>query len=209
MAKILITAGPTRQYLDPVRYLSNASSGQMGACLAIAAIERGHQVVVVSGPVQITYPAAAKIIDVVSTQDMLDAASAVFAECDGVIAAAAPCDFQPTVISDQKIRKSGSVWNLQLTETPDVIGSLAQQKRPEQWLVGFALETDDGVTRAKEKLIRKSLDLIILNGVSAINSNFNQIQMIDSATDHPASYEGKKIDVARRIVTEIENRLIR
>ena len=95
MAKILITSGPTRQYVDPVRYISNASSGQMGSCLAQAALDLGHEVTIISGPVLVEYPKQATLIDVVSTEDMLEAAIETFATCDGLIGAAAPCDYRP------------------------------------------------------------------------------------------------------------------
>ena len=93
MARLLITSGPTRQYIDPVRYLSNASSGQMGACLAVAALAAGHEVVIVSGPVQIEYPKGAKHVPIISTEEMLAAAIEEFEDCDGLIGAAAPCDY--------------------------------------------------------------------------------------------------------------------
>lgn len=208
MAKILITSGPTRQYLDPVRYLSNASSGQMGSCLASAALELDHEVVIVTGPVEISYPAEAQVIRVVSTEEMLQAARSVFPDCDGMIGAAAPCDFQPATVASEKIRKSGQQWTLTLTETPDVIGTLAREKKTGQWLVGFALETGEGVARAREKLLRKSLDLIILNDASAIDSKFNHVQLIDHSNEGPCSFAGKKIEVARYLLAEIEHRLI-
>ena len=107
MSRILITSGPTRQYLDPVRYLTNASSGRMGAALAAAAIEAGHEVVIVSGPVEVTYPAGADVMPVVSTEDMLAACLKAFPACDGLIAVAAPCDYRPLAVAEQKIRKSG------------------------------------------------------------------------------------------------------
>src|SRR5690349_25054315 len=95
MARILITSGPTRQYLDPVRYLTNASSGRMGAALAAAALELGHKVTIVSGPVEVPYPAGAEVINVVSTEEMLAAAREAFERSDGLIGAAAPCDYRP------------------------------------------------------------------------------------------------------------------
>src|SRR5687768_6173023 len=102
MARILITSGPTRQYLDPVRYLTNASSGRMGAALAAAAIEQGHAVTIVSGPVEVSYPEQAEVIDVISTEEMLTAARDAFQECDGLIGAAAPSDYRPEHVEPQK-----------------------------------------------------------------------------------------------------------
>src|SRR5690242_731135 len=120
MARILITSGPTRQYLDPVRYLTNASSGRRGAALAAAALELGHDVTIVSGPVEVPYPAAAEVIPVISTEEMLAAARTAFARCDGLIGAAAPCDYRPERVEDQKIAKTGAPLLLHLLETEDV-----------------------------------------------------------------------------------------
>src|SRR5262245_4038222 len=114
MARILITSGPTRQYLDPVRYLTNASSGRMGAALAAAALDLGHEVVVVSGPVEVPYSADVDVIPVVSTEDMLAAARAAFERCDGLIGAAAPCDYRPEHVETQKIAKTGAPLMMQL-----------------------------------------------------------------------------------------------
>src|SRR5215211_6733674 len=103
MARILITSGPTRQYLDPVRYLTNASSGRMCRALAEAALALGHELVIVSGPVEVSYSAAARVVPVISTEDMLAAAIREFEHCDGLIGAAAPCDYRPVRVSEQKI----------------------------------------------------------------------------------------------------------
>src|SRR5687767_10559120 len=113
MARILITSGPTRQYLDPVRFLTNASSGRMGRALALAAIQLGHDVVVVSGPVNVAYPSPAKVVPVVTTDDLLDACRREFPECDGLIAAAAPCDYRPVRVESKKIAKTGEPLELQ------------------------------------------------------------------------------------------------
>ena len=180
MARILITSGPTRQYLDPVRYLSNASSGRMGACLAAAAIEAGHQVVIVSGPVSVDYPADAKIIEVTTTQEMLDAAVEHFPECDGVIGAAAPCDFQPEVMAVQKLKKQGDGMTLKLIETPDILKSLGEVKKSDQWSIGFALESENGVENAVAKLKRKKCDLVVLNSPPAIDAKETHIRILDS-----------------------------
>src|SRR5688500_10517055 len=107
MARILITSGPTRQFLDPVRYLTNASSGRMGRALAEAALALGHKVVVVSGPVNLEYPASAEVRWVVTTDDLLAACQEIFPACDGVIGAAAPCDYRPVRVEERKIAKTG------------------------------------------------------------------------------------------------------
>ncbi|HKD38301.1 MAG TPA: phosphopantothenoylcysteine decarboxylase, partial [Pirellulales bacterium] len=164
MPRILITSGATRQYLDPVRYLSNASSGRMGRAIAEAAIARGHDVVVVSGPVEVAYPPAAEVISIVSTEEMLSECRRVFPQCDGLIGVAAPCDYRPVKVEPQKIHRTGGPLVLELHETPDIVATLAAAKRPDQWVVGFALETEDHRLRALAKLESKSCDLIVVNG---------------------------------------------
>src|SRR5690606_27215024 len=151
MARILITSGPTRQHLDPVRYLTNASSGRMGKALAEAALASGHEVVIVTGPVQIEYSEAATIVQVLSTDEMLAAAQAEFATCDGAIGAAAPCRYRPGFVSTKKNAKTGEPLAPHPGETEDVIAALGQQKG-DRWVVGFALETDDRRLRALAKL---------------------------------------------------------
>src|SRR4051812_38078796 len=148
VARILITSGPTRQYLDPVRYLTNASSGRMGSALAEAAIELGHEVLVVTGPVTVSYPRAAEVHSIVSTEELLAVCQEIFPSCDGVIGAAAPCDYRPIRIEEHKIAKTGQPLVVNFVETPDVMATLGAAKQPGQWLVGFALETDDQRFRA-------------------------------------------------------------
>ena len=208
MARILITSGPTRQYLDPVRYLTNASSGRMGAALAEAALELGHAVVVVSGPVDIEYPRAATMHRVVSTEEMLEVARTAFAECDGLIGAAAPCDYRPRQIAGQKIAKTGEPLLLELVETEDVVATLAAEKRL-RWVVGFALETEDHRLRALAKLERKHCDLMVSNGVDAINAEENRVEILDPAGNVLRHAAGSKAAVAREILAVVESRLLR
>ncbi len=208
MARILITSGPTRQYIDPVRYLTNASSGQMGRCLARAAMDRGHDVVVVSGPVHVEYPAGCRVVDVVTTDDMLSACLDEFPDCDGLIGAAAPCDYRPLEVQRDKIKKTGQVLELQLVETPDVVAMLGSQKRADQWTVGFALETEDAHFRAITKLQKKSCDLVVINGVDAINASENSVDIIDATGEIVFSARGPKPDIARSILEQIHERLL-
>jgi phosphopantothenoylcysteine decarboxylase/phosphopantothenate--cysteine ligase len=209
MAHILITSGPTRQYIDPVRYLTNASSGQMGKCLATACLTRGHAVTIVSGPVDVEYPSRANLISVSTTDEMLAAAVKEFPHVDGAIGAAAPCDYTPFIISDQKLSKTGDGLTLHLKETPDVIATLGQSKKGTQWVVGFALETDDHRFRALRKLEAKCCDLIVLNGPSAMNSPDNTIEIINPQGDIISSCNGPKSAVALTILSTIEDSLIR
>lgn len=208
MARILITSGPTRQYLDPVRYLTNASSGRMGQALAAAALELGHEVVVVSGPVAIEYPPQAEVRPVVSTEELLAACQAIFPQCDGAIGAAAPCDYRPLRVEEQKIAKTGQPLTLSLTETPDVMATLGARKRADQWVVGFALETEDQRFRALTKLIKKSCDLIVLNGPAAMDAADNQVEVLGQGGEVVAQFAGAKLAVARGILRTIQDRLI-
>ena len=200
MARILITSGPTRQYLDPVRYLSNASSGRMGRALATAALAAGHEVVVVSGPVSITYPEAAEVITVLTTEEMLAASVEQFPTCDGVIGVAAPCDFAPTVVASEKIKKANGNLTLELVATPDIMKALGALKQKHQWSVGFALETENGLGNAVQKLRDKQCDLIVLNGADAIDSEVNTITVIDSEGKSIRDFSGSKTDAAAVIV---------
>jgi phosphopantothenoylcysteine decarboxylase/phosphopantothenate--cysteine ligase len=207
MARILITSGPTRQYLDPVRYLTNASSGRMGAALAEALLDAGHQPVVVTGPVDVPYPPEAEVVSIVSTEDMLEACLEVFPTCDGLIAAAAPCDYRPMRVADQKIRKTGEPLLLHLVETPDVVALLAAI-REDQWMVAFALETEDERMRALQKLERKSCDLIVVNGPGAIHAEETSVEVLNDLGEVLATSSGSKATVARQLIEVIEERLL-
>lgn len=207
MARILITSGPTRQYLDPVRYLTNASSGRMGQALAEAMIDRGHQVVIVSGPVEVNYPTAAEVVPVVSTEEMLAACQNVFPTCQGAIGVAAPCDYRPVRVEPGKIQKTGQPLLLHLIETPDVIATLGLRKQ-DQWLVGFALETDDQRLRALAKLEKKHCDLMVLNGPEAMHASDTRVEILDARGDVIETLAGGKQAVAHGIAATIESRLI-
>lgn len=173
-ARILITAGPTREYIDPVRYISNASSGKMGHCLAQAALSRGTSVILVSGQCAIPAPRGTKLIKVVSAADMLDESLKHFSSCDVFIACAAVCDFKPACYSTEKIKKTGQPINLQLTANPDILKTLSEIKKARSGIqpvmVGFALETSNLVSNAMLKMKQKGLDIIVANDAAAINS---------------------------------------
>lgn len=208
MARILITSGPTRQYLDPVRYLTNASSGRMGKALAEAALALGHDVLIVSGPVTIEYPADARVVPIVSTEELLAACQQEFKQCDGAIGAAAPCDYRPVKVAEHKLKKTGDGLDLHLIETPDVMASLGASKQPGQWLVGFALETDDQRFRALTKLIKKSCDLMVLNGPTAMDALDNQVEILNPQGEVIAQLTGTKGEVATGILAMVQQRLI-
>ncbi len=208
MARILLTSGPTRQYLDPVRYLTNASSGRMGRALAESLLAQEHQVVIVSGPVTIDYPAAAEVVSVVSTEEMLRACQRIFPECDGMVGVAAPSDYRPVKVQTQKISKTGEPLLLELIETPDVVATLGRSKRADQWVVGFALETDDRRFRALAKLEKKCCDLVVLNGPQAMDSAENQVEVLNPAGEVVAEFQGTKETVARGIAHVIQQQLL-
>ncbi len=180
----------------------------MGAALASAAVALGHDVVIVSGPVHVEYPAAARVVPVVSTEQMLEVCCREFESCDGLIAAAAPCDYRPRQIESEKIAKTGEPLLLQLIETPDIVATLAGRKRSAQWFVGFALETNDQHYRALVKLEKKSCDLMVLNGPQAIDAETNHVELMDRDGRICMSFEGDKREVARRILIEIQSRLL-
>jgi len=207
MARILITSGPTRQYLDPVRYLTNASSGRMGRALAASALAAGHEVIIVSGPVEVEYPPGATVVPVVSTEEMLRECQSVFGSCDGMIGVAAPCDYRPVKVAPGKINKTGEPLVLHLIETPDVVATLGSAKNG-QWLVGFALETDDHRLRALAKLEKKSCDLMVSNGPEAMNARETNVEIIDPTGAVVQSLSGTKEEVADGIFRVIQARLI-
>jgi phosphopantothenoylcysteine decarboxylase/phosphopantothenate--cysteine ligase len=208
MERIVITSGPTRQYLDPVRYLTNASSGRMGSCLAEAALVRGHKVIVVSGPVALSYPSGCQVHHVVTTQEMLEVARRAFSHADGLIGVAAPCDYMPKKVADQKISKNGLSLNLELIETPDIVASLAASKRDNQWVVGFALETEDQRFRAVSKMQRKCCDMMVSNGPDAMNSESNQVEILARDGNVLEAIAGSKATIADRIMHWIQTSLI-
>jgi len=208
MSRILITSGPTRQYLDPVRYLTNASSGLMGSALVVAAMELGHEVIVISGPVEVPYPAGATVLPVVSTEEMLTLARETFVDCDGLIGAAAPCDYRPLRVEPSKIAKTGEPLLLKLIETDDVVATLGATKA-HRWVVGFALETEDHRLRALAKLERKCCDLIVSNSVEAMHSKNNQVEILAPSGEVLGTVEGNKTLVAQEIMAIIEQRLIK
>lgn len=208
MARIVITSGPTRQYLDPVRYLTNASSGRMGAALAQATLDLGHDVTIISGPVSVSYPANAKVVDVVTTQEMLDATGSAFEQADGLIGAAAPCDYMPRHIEKHKLTKTGDGLQLSLIETPDIIATLGNAKKASQWVVGFALETEDIRFRAIVKMSRKCCDMIVSNSAEAMNAEDNSVEVILRDGSILGQLTGAKSEVARGILFHIQTHLI-
>jgi phosphopantothenoylcysteine decarboxylase / phosphopantothenate---cysteine ligase len=198
--KVLITSGPTREHLDPVRFLSNASSGRMGAALAAEALARGARVTVVTGPAITPLPKRAQVVHVNGAQEMLDACLKALPGTTAVIGAAAVADFRPAVPSARKIKKQGAKpLVLKLVPTPDVIGTLSKRKKKGRPLTaGFALETDDLINNAREKMEKKHLDLIVANGPDALFSDKTRA-MVLAKGGGAAFYSGSKKGLARMI----------
>jgi len=209
---VLINAGPTREAIDPVRYISNHSSGKMGFALAEAAAEAGARVTLVAGPVNLPTPARVDRIDVVSAADMLAACEAAL-PADLFIASAAVADYRPASCASGKLKKdtaSDAGMTLQLVRNPDILATLATHaQRP--WCVGFAAETDDVLGYASDKLTRKNLDLIIANDVSqpgiGFNSDDNAVTLIDRSLTPQSLPRASKHKLARQIIAFIANRL--
>lgn len=206
--RILITAGPTREYLDDVRYLSNASSGKMGYALAQAALEAGHQVVLVTGPVDLKPPVGCDMRPVVTTEQMREACVAAFPGCDGVIAAAAVCDYKPRQKTSGKMTKTGQPISIELIETDDVLAELGAS-RGSRWVVGFALEAENARENALQKLRAKNCDAVVLNGPQAIGSETNDVVLLGRQGETLAQWSGGKNGIAQSLIAWIGTNLRR
>ena len=171
--KILVTAGPTREALDPVRFLTNRSSGKMGYALADALVRAGHEVILISGPVSVPVPEGLSgFVSVESAAQMAEAVHAAFSACDAVVMCAAVADYRPAEPSPEKIHKEDGVFVLRLERTEDILLSLGRMKKPGQILAGFAAETEDLRRHALEKMARKNLDWIVANRVGLPDRGF-------------------------------------
>ena len=169
---VLVTAGPTREPLDPVRFLSNYSSGKMGVAIAAAAWRRGATVTLVAGPLAVPLPVGVTHVPVQSTTAMRDAVAAHIGSADVVIMSAAPADYQPAILAPGKLKKTGTPRTVDLRETPDILLSTRSARRPNSVVVGFALETDDVLANARRKLESKGLDMVVLNAANEPDSGF-------------------------------------
>jgi phosphopantothenoylcysteine decarboxylase/phosphopantothenate--cysteine ligase len=208
---VLVTAGPTREALDPVRFFSNRSSGKMGYAIAEEAAARGARVLLVSGPTNLPAPGAIERLNVTTTQEMFDEVTQHMAECDIIIAAAAPADYRSTSIAAQKIKKQkdGTI-QIELVPTPDIVAHVGRNKRANQVVVGFAAETENLLDEARRKLRDKNLDAIVANDVTQSDAGF------DVETNHvtwvsPSGAEMwpllPKREVAARILDQAQNML--
>jgi phosphopantothenoylcysteine decarboxylase / phosphopantothenate---cysteine ligase len=201
---VLITAGPTREKIDPVRYLTNRSSGRMGYALAEAALRRGARVLLVSGPTSLTPPGAAEITPVESAEEMRDAVLKLLPHATIVIKTAAVSDYRPKTVAGQKIKRKGPL-TLELEATPDILKELSL-KKSSQIIVGFAAETENVLENARQKLVSKNLDAIVVNDVSregvGFDSDRNAVTIIthDQVVEVP---ETTKREVAQRVLDQV------
>lgn len=209
--KVVITAGPTREALDPVRYLSNYSSGKMGYALAQAAVEAGAETILISGPTQLATPARVKRIDVVSAEEMYTASLQEAFGCDLFIAAAAVADYRPAQIAMQKMKKdAGDTLTLTLVKNPDIVASIAAL-HPKPFTVGFAAESENLVNYAQSKLQRKNLDLVVANNISdssiGFNSDDNAVTLIEKNSVTEISPRSKH-RLARELIAIFAQKII-
>ncbi|MFD2528831.1 bifunctional phosphopantothenoylcysteine decarboxylase/phosphopantothenate--cysteine ligase CoaBC [Polaribacter marinaquae] len=211
--KVLLTAGPTYEAIDPVRFIGNHSSGKMGFAIAKAAANLGAEVFLISGPShQKISHSLVKRIDVVSAEDMYNAAHSYFADVDIAILSAAVADYKPKNIATQKIKKKDATLDIELTPTKDILASLGAIKK-QQFLVGFALETNNELENAKGKLKRKNLDAIVLNSLQDKGAGFatdtNKVTVIDKDLNEKSFQLKSKVEVAKDIMNEIVVRILK
>jgi phosphopantothenoylcysteine decarboxylase/phosphopantothenate--cysteine ligase len=200
---ILITAGGTREYIDPVRFVSNASTGRMGYAMARAAIKAGHRVTLITAPTSLRPPKEATVIDVVTSDEMFKAVKAAFAKCDCLIMAAAVSDYKPATSSKTKIKKGRTVMSLELKPTTDILKWAGRNKRKGQMIVGFALEDTDILKNAEKKLKSKKLDMIVANAPAAIGADRSTLHIKTKTTDWQTHENIRKTTSAKWILNEI------
>lgn len=180
--KVLISAGPTREFFDPVRFISNPSSGKMGYAMARAALRRSATVYLLTGPVNLSPPKGAKVYNVTSATEMYNHAIELAPEMDVIIMTAAVSDYRPEQLSPRKLKKTENILTMTLVPNPDILAEIGKNKKPDQIIVGFAAETDNLVKHATQKLIKKNLDLIVVNDVTKPDSGFcvdtNRVKII-------------------------------
>ena len=205
--KVMITAGPTYEKIDPVRFIGNYSSGKMGYALAEVCAERGAEVTLISGPVNlnVSHPGIHRI-DVESAEQMYQAAKEAYAQADAGILCAAVADFTPEQTADHKIKREKDDLVLRLKPTQDIAAALGKEKKPHQLLVGFALETNDEILHAQDKLVRKNFDFIVLNSLNDKGACFrcdtNKITIIERQGETPYPLKGKK-EVSEDIIDKL------
>ena len=202
--RILVTGGPTREPIDPVRFISNASTGKMGYAVAAAGIDSGHDVRLVSGPVHIGPPECVHVIDVVTTGEMADAVVSNVEWCDALVMAAAPADWRPVIVSGEKLKKDRMPSELPLESTRDILQSVKGSKAG-RIFVGFAVETSALAENAARKLREKHLDLVVANDVASIASDVSKVLFVTNCGVREFPVMSKR-DVAVEIIKWLESR---
>jgi len=206
--KILITAGPTYEAIDPVRFIGNHSTGKMGYDLANEAANLGAEVVLVSGPTNLKVTNdSIEVIHVVSAKEMYDACMSQYEIMDVLIAAAAVADYKPKTSANQKIKKSEEIFSLELEKTNDILATLGQLKT-KQYLVGFALETENEIENAKLKIQKKNLDLIVLNSLQDAGAGFGGLTNKVTFIDSNFNIEPKELKLKEEVAIDILNKII-
>lgn len=204
--KVLVTAGPTQEALDPVRYITNHSTGKMGYAIARAAAMKGAEVTLVSGPVALPAPPFVERVDVRSAREMFEAVTGRSGEQDMIIMAAAVADYRPAEVSKEKIKKKDSSLELSLEKTDDILKYLGEHKNPGQLLCGFAMETQNLLRNAREKLVNKHLDMIVANSLKVAGAGFagdtNVVTLITDKEEQPLELMTKD-EVAVRILDKL------
>ncbi len=201
--RILVTAGPTREYFDTVRFISNPSSGKMGFALAAAARQLGHEVVLVAGPVPLDDPPGVKSIRVVTAREMFEVCCDEFLMCDAAVMTAAVCDYRPTRTLDHKLKKRTQPRAIKLVATRDIAAHLGRIKEG-RVLVGFAMEDHDQHKNAAEKLRKKRCDAIVLNGLANVGSDDAVVEILRAGGDWSPPQRGSKAQIARSVIELIE-----
>lgn len=206
--KLVVTAGPTRESIDPVRYITNHSSGKMGYAIAERAAQRGAEVILISGPTNLLTPAGVKRMDINTTHEMYDAVMGQLNWADVFIKSAAVADYRPKAVAENKIKKGEGNWVVELTRNPDILKELGQRKQAEQILVGFAAETQDLITNAKSKVEKKNLDFIVANDLTREGAGFKSDTNIVTIIDREGNQEHydlmAKKDLADAILSKVK-----
>lgn len=201
--KVLVTAGPTREAIDPVRFITNHSTGKMGYAIAKAAMLRGADVTLVSGPVSLTPPPFVEIIDVTSAEEMFEAVSKRSADCDFIIKAAAVADYTPVSAADQKIKKTDGDMSIEMKRTTDILGWLGENKREDQVICGFSMETQNVIENSRAKLEKKKVDMIAANSLREAGAGFG------TDTNHLTLIEANKMsEIPMMSKSEAADRLL-
>jgi len=203
---IVMTSGPTREFLDSVRFISNPSSGKMGDALARAAVARGHQVTLVCGPVCLKDPPGATVVRVTTGAEMLAAAKAAYADADAAIFAAAVCDYRPEKRAAKKLPKQQGRSVIELRPTPDIAATLGRIKQ-HRVNIAFALEDHDGRRKAEAKLKKKRADAIVLNGPDNLHAGEALVEFLRKGDDWQSWPAGSKRRIAGRIIAQLESML--